>query len=59
MNRDYRSLELDKVLEMLAGETGCEDAALLARQLELADNLSEARRLMQETGDAYQLMARF
>ena len=59
MNRDYRSLELDKVLEMLAGETGCEDAALLARQLEPADNLSEARRLMQETGDAYQLMARF
>ena len=50
MNRDYRSLELDKVLEMLAGETGCEDAALLARQLEPADNLSEARRLMQETG---------
>lgn len=45
MNRDYRSLELDKVLEMLAGETGCEDAALLARQLEPADNLSEARRL--------------
>lgn len=59
MNRDYRSLELDKVLEMLAGETGCEDAAQLARQLEPADNLPEAKRLMQETGDAYQLMARF
>lgn len=31
MNRHYKALELDKILDLLAGETGCADAAAMAR----------------------------
>ena len=34
MNRHYTALELDKILELLAAETNCEDAARMARELE-------------------------
>ena len=33
MNRHYKALELDKILDLLAGETGCADAAAMARGL--------------------------
>ncbi len=59
MNRHYKALELDKILELLAGETGCEDAARMARELEPTPYLTLAQRLMDETDAAYQLMARF
>ena len=59
MNRHMKALELDKVLALLAEETGCADAAALARGLEPAVSLFEAKRLMEETDAAYQLMARF
>lgn len=29
MNRHYKALELDKILDLLAGETGCADAAAM------------------------------
>ncbi len=59
MNRHAKALELDKVLGLLEKETGCADAARLARELEPASSLFEAQRLMKETDDAYRLMARF
>lgn len=33
MERDLHALELDKILDMLAGETCCADAAHIARSL--------------------------
>ena len=50
-----KALELDKVLDLLAEETGCADAAALARDLAPAVSLFEAKRLMDETDAAYQL----
>lgn len=59
MQKHYRSLELDKILKMLAGETACDDAAELALQLSPSHSLSEVQRLLQETDEAHTLMARF
>lgn len=49
MNRNHQSLELDKVLELLAAETTCADAAVLARELTPVPYLSQVQRLMEET----------
>ena len=59
MKKHWRALELDKVLEMLAAETACDDAAELARDLRPATTLRQTERLLQETDDAYVLMAKF
>ena len=59
MNRDWKALELDKVLELLAQETTCADAAVAARALTPVPYLPEATRLLDETDAAYQLMAGF
>lgn len=59
MNRNYRVLELDKILELLADETSCDDAAALARELEPSADLWETQRRMADTSAAYMLMARF
>lgn len=59
MNRNHKALELDKILNLLANETSCEDAARMALELEPISTLSEVQRLMAETGDAYMLMAKF
>ena len=59
MNRDHHALELDKILELLAGETSCEDAAAAARELEPSPSLSAARRQMEDTVAAYLLTARY
>lgn len=59
MKKHWRALELDKVLEMLAAETACDDAAELARELRPVTTLRQAERLLQETDDAYVLMAKF
>ena len=34
MLKDYKSLELDKILQQLANETTCADAAALAAEIE-------------------------
>ncbi len=58
-NTPYRVLELNIVLERLAAQTSCEDAAAAARALKPATHLAEVERLLDETDAAYQLMARF
>ena len=59
MERDYRALELDKILDRLAAETCCADAADLARSLCPATELTLVQRLVDETDDACRLMAGF
>ncbi len=59
MLKDYKSLELDKILSMLANETTCADAAELAGRIEPDTDLKHVARLLQETDDAFVLMARF
>lgn len=59
MLKDYKSLELDKILTMLSNETTCADAADLAGRIEPDTDLKHVARLLQETDDAFVLMARF
>lgn len=59
MNRHHLALELDKVLELLARHTSCEDARLAALNLEPQSELASAQALMNQTRDAHMLLARF
>ena len=59
MEHHYKVLELDKILERLAGETAGGDAAAAARTLRPAVHIDEVRRLLTETDDACRLMAGF
>ena len=58
-NRHYKALELDKILAMLAEQTGCEDSRRLALETEPKTTLREAQRLMDRTADAHMLACRF
>lgn len=59
MDKNYRALELDKILEMVANETTGEDAAEQARKIKPVFTASEARYLLEETDAAFVLMAKF
>ncbi len=59
MDRNHKALELDKILEMVAAETACDDAAEIVRGMEPAPSAGEARRLLEETDAAFVLMAKF
>lgn len=58
-NKHLRVLELDKVLELLAAECSCTDAAELARGLEPSGELTKVRTLLSESWDAHMLVGRF
>lgn len=58
-NKHYKSIELDKVLAMLANHTSCDDAKQLALELCPQSNLSLAQVLIKQTSDAFDLLARF
>jgi hypothetical protein len=59
MNRDLHALELDKILDKLAGETCCSAAADMARSLRPATQPSLVQRLLDETDDACRLIGGF
>ncbi len=59
MEKDFVSLELDKILEKLAGETSFEDARELALSITPSYGLFEVRELLKETEDAHSLSGRF
>lgn len=59
MNRHYRTLELDKILDMLAEETAIEEAGELARAIEPQYDLDRVQRLLTQTEDAHILIGRF
>ena len=58
-NRHFRSLELDKILEMLASHATCADAKELALSLTPQTDLYLAQALLKQTEDAHMLLARF
>ncbi len=59
MNKNFKSLELDKILQKLAEQTSFNEAREMALNLEPSTGLFEANELIKETGDAYMLIARF
>ena len=59
MDKHTKALELDKILEMVAGECSSADAAELARKLEPVHTAGEAQWLLQETDAAFVAMAKF
>ena len=59
MNKHYRTLELDKILDMLAEETAIEEAGELARAIEPQYDLDKVQRLLTQTEDAHILIGRF
>ncbi|MFI3206530.1 MAG: hypothetical protein R3Y33_04735 [Clostridia bacterium] len=59
MDSNYKALELDKILTMLANEATCHDAIEICINLEPAKTLSQAKSLLKETDDAYVLTSKF
>lgn len=59
MNKNHKTLELDLILEKLATECSCDDAKDLARGLKPAGDMAEVEMLLQQTEDAFSLLARF
>ena len=60
MTQKYmRSIELDKILRMVAQRASCEDSRNLAEAMIPTAELDRAQQLLTETDDAYILMARF
>ena len=57
--RHLHALEFDKIRELLVQETASDFAADLARVLLPQTGLADAQRLLNETWDAYGLMAKF
>ena len=59
MNKNHKTLELDLILEKLAAECSCDDAKDLARGLKPSCDMAEVEMLLQQTEDAFSLLARF
>ena len=59
MTKHARTLELDKVLLLLAEHTACKEARELALALEPEPGLAMAQALQNQTRDAHMLLARF
>lgn len=59
MNRNHKALELDKILQMLANETTCQDSYDMALQIKPERNLKRVQELIEKTDTAYVLMAKF
>lgn len=57
--RDYKALELEKVLEMLAAHTACPDAREIALSLKPESSLEMAQSLLNQTQSAHMMLARF
>ena len=59
MNRHFKTLELHKILDMLANETAFEDAKNQALSIEPSFGLFEVNEMLSQTEDAYMLIGRF
>ena len=59
MNRHYKTLELDKVLQLLAEETSITESAERALAIEPETTLDKVELLQKQTEDAYMLIGRF
>lgn len=59
MDKNYKTLELDLILQRLAEECTCDDAKDLALSLKPTSDMAEAELLLSQTEDAFSLLARF
>lgn len=59
MDKNFKTLELDLILEKLANECTCDDAKELALALKPVSDMGEAELLLSQTEDAFSLLARF
>ena len=59
MNKHHKTLELDKILEMLANKASVEESQDLIRSITPSFNLDEVSLLIQKTDDAYKLISGF
>ena len=59
MNKHHKTLELDKILEMLANKASVEESEDLIRAITPSFNLDEVALLTQKTDDAYKLISAF
>jgi DNA mismatch repair protein MutS2 len=59
MDKNSKTLELDKILEMLAQEASGEDAQQAALSIEPSSDIDQVRRQLKMTDDAYVLSAKF
>ena len=59
INRSLKSLELDKVLNLLSKQAALDDTVELCGEILPAYSLSQVQNLLSKTGDAYNLIARF
>lgn len=59
MDKNFKTLELDLILEKLANECSCDDTKELALALKPSTDMSEAELLLTQTEDAFSLLARF
>ncbi|MEG1886522.1 MAG: endonuclease MutS2 [Oscillospiraceae bacterium] len=58
-NRNYKTLELDKILQMLADRVTLDDAVGKALDLVPSCDINEVKIMQSQTDDAYMLTARF
>lgn len=59
MDKNFKTLELDIILEKLANECTCDDAKDMALGLKPCTDLNEVELLLSQTEDAFSLLARF
>ena len=59
MNRHYKTLELNKILELLAGQTVLDEAHRMALELEPQFDIKKVQNLLKQTDDAVILSGRF
>lgn len=59
MDKNFKTLELDIILEKLANECTCDDAKDMALSLKPCTDLNEVELLLSQTEDAFSLLARF
>lgn len=59
MDKNYKTLELDIILQKLADECSCEDAKDAALSLAPSSDMGEIELLLSQTEDAFSLLARF
>ncbi len=59
MNKHFKTLELDKILEMLCNKASIEESKDIIRKITPSFELSEVEYLLKQTDDAYRLVSFF
>lgn len=59
MNKNYKTLGLDKILNMLEKKVECEDSKIMAKNLEPSTDLETVKLKLRETDDAYNILAKY